>query len=190
MLDRIEEAGDRRLPVLCRPCVGFCEHPRGRTLGGAFRPAPRDPGCRHDGGRVRDRLLHDDHGVKWRQHRQVFHTQRVLRTAGSCARNGTRCGKVGGWRVMAPVFPELTRRPPPGFFVSQAPSLALRIPQRGVAKTSSIIRDYASLSAPFHSSGSIRRRRSSMVIVPCSIRWFATATISGQNTRVNSSARR
>jgi hypothetical protein len=119
----------------------------------------------------------------------LFH-KRLLRTAGSCARNGTRCGKVGGWRVMAPVFPELTRRPPPGFFVSQAPSLALRIPQRGVAKTSSIIRDYASLSAPFHSSGSIRRRRSSMVIVPCSIRWFATATISGQNTRVNSSARR
>ena len=63
-LDRIERACDRRLPVLCRPCVGFCEHPRGRTLGGAFRPAPRDRGCRHDGGRVRDRLLHGDHGVK------------------------------------------------------------------------------------------------------------------------------
>jgi hypothetical protein len=50
----------------------------------------------------------------------LFH-KRLLRTAGSCARNGTRCGKVGGWRVMAPVFPELTRRPPPGFSYRKLP---------------------------------------------------------------------
>ena len=50
----------------------------------------------------------------------LFH-KRLLRTAGSCARNGTRCGKVGGWRVMAPVFPELTRRSPSGFSYRKLP---------------------------------------------------------------------